>query len=277
MIRLPEIRVDSIKVSDRVRRDMGDLAALATSIHEVGLLHPIVVTPRFQLLAGGRRLEAIKLLGWEVVGVRVIEDSRGLAEQLAIEAEENTCRKDFTPSEAATMREQRADALTALAEENARANLKKGQVPPSGKVAHSEKVGRVADAATTGTGFSRRTLDKVDAVRRATDDADPVVAEAARTALVEIDRTGKVDGAFKKVADVEAAQIGGQSYADAKYVATVAKQIHLCHGLFSLDAHRVAGLADGDLWESLDRLEVSFGKWLGAVRDARPALIRRVK
>jgi ParB family chromosome partitioning protein len=37
--------ISSISVVGRHRRDMGDLQALANSIAEVGLLHPIGVSP----------------------------------------------------------------------------------------------------------------------------------------------------------------------------------------------------------------------------------------
>jgi hypothetical protein len=43
---------------------IGDLRALAESVEAVGLLHLVVVTPQGRLIAGRRRLEAVKLLGW---------------------------------------------------------------------------------------------------------------------------------------------------------------------------------------------------------------------
>lgn len=39
------IDIAAIHVGDRRRRDMGDLASLARSIADVGLLHAVVVTP----------------------------------------------------------------------------------------------------------------------------------------------------------------------------------------------------------------------------------------
>jgi len=64
--------INSIKIGKRFRKDLGDIDALARSINEVGLLHPIVITPDGELLAGQRRLEACKKLGWEEVPVRII-------------------------------------------------------------------------------------------------------------------------------------------------------------------------------------------------------------
>ena len=67
--------IDEIIVGERVRRDMGDIEALAASIDEIGLLNPIVVTPDGRLLCGERRLLAAKLLGWKEIPVTI----RGVA------------------------------------------------------------------------------------------------------------------------------------------------------------------------------------------------------
>jgi ParB family chromosome partitioning protein len=53
--RLKELRIDSIRVGRRHRRDMGDLTALAESIRQEGLLQPIGVTDRLELVFGERR------------------------------------------------------------------------------------------------------------------------------------------------------------------------------------------------------------------------------
>ena len=57
--------IDEIKVPSRLRKYMGDIAALSQSIKAVGLLHPVVVDKDNNLIAGARRLEAVKLLGWK--------------------------------------------------------------------------------------------------------------------------------------------------------------------------------------------------------------------
>ena len=64
--------INDIHVGKRHRRDMGDIAALAQEIAELGLLHPIVVNHKNQLIAGVRRLEACKLLGLTDIAVTVV-------------------------------------------------------------------------------------------------------------------------------------------------------------------------------------------------------------
>jgi len=39
------MKVSDIKVGERCRKDLGDIAGLARSIADVGLLHPVVVSP----------------------------------------------------------------------------------------------------------------------------------------------------------------------------------------------------------------------------------------
>jgi ParB family transcriptional regulator, chromosome partitioning protein len=64
--------ITHIKVGKRIRKDMGDLAALAASIKELGLLQPIVVFPDGRLVLGERRLRAAQLLGWKEIPVMVV-------------------------------------------------------------------------------------------------------------------------------------------------------------------------------------------------------------
>lgn len=114
-----EMRITSITVGDRHRRAMGDIDALAESIKANGLLRPIVVNARGELIAGARRLEACKQLGWTWVPARVVD----LDDPLQAELDENTARKDFTPTEIAAiaraMREREEEAARERQREHA--------------------------------------------------------------------------------------------------------------------------------------------------------------
>lgn len=94
-----QMRIDEIIVSKRLRRDLGDLNELAESIEKHGLLNPVIVNHKKVLLAGERRLESAKLLGWETIPVRVL-DNPSRIEELEIEIDENIHRKAFNPDEA---------------------------------------------------------------------------------------------------------------------------------------------------------------------------------
>lgn len=91
-----DIKISDIQVSDRFRKDYGDLKELAQSITELGLLQPIGVTPDNRLVFGERRLKAVRdVLGWETVPALIIDIASMLHGQYA----ENEHRKDFTISE----------------------------------------------------------------------------------------------------------------------------------------------------------------------------------
>lgn len=92
------INISDIIVDQRLRQNIGDIKPLAKDIKAHGLLHPPVVTPTNHLIAGGRRLEALKFLGIEEITVSEIDIAD--AEKL-VEAEynENNMRSDFLLTE----------------------------------------------------------------------------------------------------------------------------------------------------------------------------------
>ena len=94
------ILVDDIKVKKRIRKEMGDITGLAESMKNFGQMSPILITKNNVLVAGGRRLEAAKSLGWRTINASVTEIPNELT-KLEYELEENIQRRDFTPEETA--------------------------------------------------------------------------------------------------------------------------------------------------------------------------------
>ena len=109
VVTMTEMQIADIRIGERVRKDMGDLDALATSIREHGLLHPPAVTEDGTLIAGHRRIQACLRLGMTTIPVRRI----GVADLLSAERDENQVRKDFTPSEAVAIARAIEDQLKA--------------------------------------------------------------------------------------------------------------------------------------------------------------------
>jgi ParB family chromosome partitioning protein len=95
-----QIPIEDIKVKKRVRKELGDVAALADSLKHFGQINPVVITKNNVLIAGERRLEAAKSLGWRTVNAVVMEFPDALS-KLEYEVEENIQRRDFTPQEVA--------------------------------------------------------------------------------------------------------------------------------------------------------------------------------
>jgi len=95
-----QVRIDTITFTKRVRHDLGDLSSLKESLRQHGLLNPIVIASDNVLVAGHRRLEAAKQLGWNTISVRIV-DQTDASEQLEMEIEENTQRKNLSTDELA--------------------------------------------------------------------------------------------------------------------------------------------------------------------------------
>lgn len=77
---------------------MGDLTPLMESLKQHGQLSPIIVNSKNELIAGARRLTAVKILGWLAIDALVIERNSEL-DKLQIEVEENIQRSNFTMEE----------------------------------------------------------------------------------------------------------------------------------------------------------------------------------
>ncbi len=172
--------IGDIRVGTRFRKYLGDIDALAASIAEVGLLHPIVVTPTRELIAGERRIEAVKRLGWTNVPVTVVD----LRDVVRGEAAENIVRADFQMSE----RHAILEALRPIEEQAARERM------TLGKVATGSSPARTRDRLGAYVGLSGRTVEKLDVVMKAAE-ADPELAPI----VAKMDATGKVDTAYRAI------------------------------------------------------------------------------
>lgn len=93
-----KVNIDTIKIGDRIRRSFGNIEELAADIEKNGLINPPTVTPDMRLLAGERRIRAMKYLGWSEVEVRVMEPEDA-EHELRLEIAENDERKQFSKSE----------------------------------------------------------------------------------------------------------------------------------------------------------------------------------
>ena len=89
------VSIEDIKIKQRFRKDYGDIESLAKSIEEIGLLHPVVINSNNELVCGGRRIEAMRLLGITEIPTRIVNVESIILGEYA----ENEVRKDFTVSE----------------------------------------------------------------------------------------------------------------------------------------------------------------------------------
>jgi ParB-like chromosome segregation protein Spo0J len=196
-----KIGLNQIVVGERHRKDLGDIAALAKSIAALGMLQPVVVRraalengcPKYRLVAGSRRLAAAGELKWATVPAHVVDNLDDAAAALRAERDENTCRKDFTPSEAVAI----GRALEELERPQAAKRKTAGTnqyTEPSGKLPEGSR-GDTRDKVAAAVGVSGRTYEKAKVVVQAAED-NPELAPVVE----EMDRSKKVDPAYRKVA-----------------------------------------------------------------------------
>jgi ParB family chromosome partitioning protein len=88
------VPIRDIRIPRRIRKRKIDISDLVESMAEFGLLQPIIVDTENTLIAGYRRLEAARALGWESIEVRVM-DAPDPKDRLLLEIEENSVRQDF--------------------------------------------------------------------------------------------------------------------------------------------------------------------------------------
>ena len=92
------VKIEDIKIKDRIRKDLGNLEDLKDSLRTYGLLNPGTINSKYDLIAGQRRLEAAKALGWTSINANILSELTEVQE-LEIELEENNQRKEFLNDE----------------------------------------------------------------------------------------------------------------------------------------------------------------------------------
>ena len=117
------VPINSITVSTRIRKSVGDISTLAASIKELGLLSPVVINEDNELLAGERRLTACKSIGWTEIPV-IVMSTKDAEKKLSIEIAENEQRTGFTREELINAGIELERIEKVKANENSLANLK---------------------------------------------------------------------------------------------------------------------------------------------------------
>jgi len=194
------MRIEDISIGERYRKDLGDIGGLAKSIQEIGLLHPVVVTSDGQLVAGQRRLAAARQLGWEEIPARVVD----LQSIVRGEYDENAIRKDFLPSEAFAIGRvlEPLERMAALERQQEHGGTAPGvNKNTSGNL--PEVSGQSRDAVASKVGMGSKSYEKLKQVMIAAEEEPEKFADLAK----EMDRTGKIDGAYKKFKHIKTQEV----------------------------------------------------------------------
>ena len=185
------MEIKDIKIGQRIRKDVGDIESLVSSIKEIGLIHPITILGDGTLSSGYRRLLAL-----EKLGRTELKEGEYKIFPLNVELEENLIRKEFTLQE-------RVEAFQIIYErEKTKAKERQKQVAGKDKegkpvftcveLPTSEK-GKARDKTAKFTGLAFQTYEKVKKVLESND----------QKLVSEINRTGKVEGAWRKLKQKE--------------------------------------------------------------------------
>jgi ParB family chromosome partitioning protein len=106
-------RVSEVKIKTRLRAtNQENVADIAASIREIGLINPILIDSEINLIAGYHRLLAFKFLGLKEIPA-IISSQQALKSQLQ-EIDENLKRAELTSIEKSVHIQQREDILRQL-------------------------------------------------------------------------------------------------------------------------------------------------------------------
>lgn len=200
-----QIKISDIHISDRFRKDHGDLEELARSIAELGLLQPIGVTPDNRLVFGERRLKAVRdILGWETIPATIIDIDLMLHGQYA----ENEHRKDFTISER-------------VAIVNALRSFSHGGDRRSDQVRNSENESLTLADATKKMDFGKDSFYRANEV---TERGTPELVEAMDTGKLSINAAYELS----KAAPEEQTEILNRRFDEGRATARAIRK-QLCH------------------------------------------------
>jgi ParB family chromosome partitioning protein len=167
------IPIADIKVPDERARALGDIAELAKSISEVGLLQPVVVTKHNVLVAGLHRLRACESLGWTEIPVIVLE-VEGLRAELA-EIDENLIRSELTVLERSEHLAKRKRIFEFLHPETKAKSTERQRARAKGEPDEIISPGFSEDTASK-TGMSQRTVQQeVQIAEKITDEAKEAI------------------------------------------------------------------------------------------------------
>lgn len=228
--------------------------SLIASIDEIGLLQPIVVDTSGGLLAGRRRLVAVKSLDWSSVPCYVAKGLDDALGRLFAERDENTCRKDFAITEAVSL----GLALEKLEKPKAKKRRKETQGRPlktGGNLPPVDSKGKTRDKVAPAVGMSPRTYEKAKAV----------VESGDAELIAEMDK-GKVDGVFRKLLGkrrVAEEQVAAKKTRSSRQWTITADQEYVtCSAVITDPPY---GILD-EPWEP-DKLEPFTCEWAGRWND----------
>jgi N6-adenosine-specific RNA methylase IME4 len=142
------VKISQIKIGKRFRKNLQDIDSLANDIKQNGLLHPIVITENYDLIAGLRRMKAFEMLGEAEIPSSIIR----INDIVNAELSENRFRENFTISEVNSIHKH---IVSTRIGHRPTKQEKGGKLSPL-------PTGKSRDLTSKYTGYSPKTIDKIE-------------------------------------------------------------------------------------------------------------------
>jgi len=181
------VNLDEIIIGERFRNNPGNVSDLVDSIGRIGLLHPIVISNDYRLIAGHRRYLAFKKLGETAIPCTIVD--LPLDNEKKAEAEENTVRVDFTNSEIYSIQQyfHETESRPAGRPTNEQKEIR----------SDSEQIKKPIEQTARTTGKHPDTISKINQVMEAKSE-DPLVQKQLDEIKENVDKQS-VDKLYKEV------------------------------------------------------------------------------
>jgi ParB-like chromosome segregation protein Spo0J len=150
------LEISDIKVGKRFRKDLGNIDELVETIKNNGLIVPVTIAKDRVLIAGVRRIEALKKLGIEDIQVHVLD----IPIKENGEIDENLVRKDFTAEEKVEIKRYRESIEPSFQGQRNDLQELRGKFPRGDINQRRERIAK-------STGLSYKTLSKLEEVVKA--------------------------------------------------------------------------------------------------------------
>jgi hypothetical protein len=258
-MKIERVPVSSVDVGERMRPvNQSRVDSLATSMATIGLLQPITVfTPddcEVRLVAGLHRLEAARRLDWDEIDA-IFMDADDVHRELA-EIDENLCRAELSPAEAAYQTSRRKDIYETLHPE-----ARHGAAGAAARWNADDKLAPAfADATEKATGRDKRTVQR-DAAR------GEVLGEALKDiAGTSLDKGVELDALAKLPADQR-----GDIVARAKSGESISAR-----AMQGIKAPKIAADPLNDAEAAEKQVAALMTAWNNAGADARAEFLERI-
>lgn len=195
---MPRVSIAAIQAIGRHRKDLGNITALAKSIDQLGLIHPIIITPDMRIIAGERRLNACQALGWAYITAHVVDNLDDAVMFLDEQRDENTEHKEMTISERVAL----AKTLEELDRPHVNKRKQEASIRARTGITSPQEPGKrhkTRYAPGRAVGLLSSSYYKAKAIVEAVNHPDPDVRAVAHAAMTHMDTSGEISGSYEKV------------------------------------------------------------------------------